>query len=195
MQIDGWFDVVASSLQLFSARHGQQGETGALRERRALAAMAGTAARQQDPLAFLTIEPTAVSPHATHVQTDSRRNGNECVIDGCGWWASRARKRRGAIFIVMGNADTEAARQALRPMVLVPRHTKGLTKVRPMKVFHDDNASRGHMEMLLATACVPAMRILLGEGCGVESAKRHPGPQRIHHCMGSIDAAGRGALW
>lgn len=145
-------------------------------------------------MAFLTIKPTAVSSDATHVQTDSRRNGNECVINGCRWWASGARKRRGAIFIVMGNPDTEAARQALRPMVLVPRHTKSLTKVPPMKVFHDDDASRGHVEMLLATACVPAVRILLGEGCGVESAKRCPGPQRIHHCMVSIDAAARGAL-
>jgi acyl-CoA dehydrogenase len=51
-------------------------------------------------------------------------------------------------------------------MLLVPMNTPGIKLVRRMQVFGDEDAPKGHMEMLFNDVVVPVENILLGEGRG-----------------------------
>ncbi|CAN5443201.1 acyl-CoA dehydrogenase family protein [soil metagenome] len=142
--------------------------------------------------AFCMTEPDVASSDATNIQTSIRRDGDEYVINGRKWWTTGAMSPDATIFIVMGKTDPDADRHRQQSQVLVPRHTPGVTIVRPLSVFgYDDRDHGGHAEVLFEDVRVPVSNRIAGEGEGFAIAQARLGPGRIHHCMRALGSAER----
>ncbi|MBK4738734.1 acyl-CoA dehydrogenase family protein [Noviherbaspirillum pedocola] len=141
--------------------------------------------------AYLMTEPAVASSDATNVECSIVREGNEYVINGRKWWGSGMYDPRTQVLLVMGKSDPTAARHLQQSTIIVPRHTPGVTVIRPLKVFNSVHSPSGHAEVLLENVRVPVANMILGEGRGFEIAQGRLGPGRIHHCMRLIGAAQR----
>lgn len=142
--------------------------------------------------AYAMTEPAVASSDATNIRTSIVREGNEWVINGRKHWITGAGNVDCKIMILMGRtggAETPIYRS--QSQILVPTETPGITLVRPMETFGDDDCPKGHMEILFEDVRVPLANIIWGEGRGFEIAQRRLGPGRIHHCMRMIGQAER----
>ena len=140
--------------------------------------------------AYLMTEPDVASSDATNISMRCERDGDDYVLNGEKWWASGAGDPRCAIYIVMVKTGGESdPKHKQHSMILVPADSNGITKVRAMQVYGDDDAPHGHMHLRFENVRVPAANMLLGEGRGFEIAQGRLGPGRIHHCMRAIGQA------
>jgi acyl-CoA dehydrogenase len=139
--------------------------------------------------AYLMTEPDVASSDATNISMSCVRDGDDYVLNGEKWWSSGAGDPRCAIYIVMVKTSSEASRHQQHSMILVPADTPGITKLRAMQVYGQDDAPHGHLHIRFENVRVPAQNMLLGEGRGFEIAQGRLGPGRIHHCMRAIGQA------
>lgn len=141
--------------------------------------------------AYLMTEPGVASSDATNIALEARLEGDEWVLNGEKWWASGAGDPRCKIYIVMCLTDAGADKHKRHSMILVPAGTPGVTVLRPMQVYGEDDAPHGHMHILFENVRVPAENLVHGRGRGFEVAQGRLGPGRIHHCMRAIGQAER----
>jgi len=142
--------------------------------------------------AYLMTEPGIASSDATNIAMDARLDGDEWVLNGEKWWSSGAGDPRCSLYIVMALTDPGAeSRHRRHSMLLVPAATKGVEKLRAMKVYGHDDAPHGHLHIRFHNVRVPKDAIVLGRGRGFEIAQGRLGPGRIHHCMRAIGQAER----
>jgi len=141
--------------------------------------------------AYLMTEPGVASSDATNIAMSARLEGDQWVLDGEKWWSSGAGDPRCSLYIVMALTDPEAAKHARHSMLLVPAETKGVEKLRALKVYGADDAPHGHLHIRFTDVRVPRDAIILGRGRGFDIAQGRLGPGRIHHCMRAIGQAER----
>ena len=140
--------------------------------------------------AFLMTEPDVASSDATNISMSCVRDGDDYVLNGEKWWSSGAGDPRCKIYITMvktgGEDDPKHRRHS---QILVPAGTPGVTILRAMEVYGEDDAPHGHMHIRFENVRVPAANIIKEVGAGFEIAQGRLGPGRIHHCMRAIGQA------
>ena len=141
--------------------------------------------------AFAMTEPAVGSSDATQVECSIERDGDELIVNGRKWWTSGAMDPRCRLLIVMGKTDSAAPRHRQQSMLLVPVPCAGLSIVRHLTVFGNDDSPHGHAELRFVNCRVPASNLILGPGRGFEIAQGRLGGGRIHHCMRLIGMAER----
>ncbi|WP_204338119.1 acyl-CoA dehydrogenase family protein, partial [Proteus mirabilis] len=97
--------------------------------------------------AYLMTEPSVASSDATNVSLSAVLEGDEWVMNGEKWWASGAGDPRCKIYITMCVTDPDADKHKRHSQIFVPAGTKGVTILRPMQVFGNDDAPHGHMHI------------------------------------------------
>lgn len=135
---------------------------------------------------YAMTEPEVASSDATNIRIDVRREGDKYVINGRKHWITGAGNVDCKIMILMGKTSRDGKAYNQQSQILVPTNTPGITLVRAMSTFGDDDCPKGHMEILFENVTVPASNVLWGEGRGFEIAQLRLGPGRIHHCMRMI---------
>uniref|UniRef100_A0A673CP71 Acyl-CoA dehydrogenase family member 11 n=1 Tax=Sphaeramia orbicularis TaxID=375764 RepID=A0A673CP71_9TELE len=136
---------------------------------------------------FCMTEPDVASSDATNMECTLHRDGESYVINGKKWWSSGAGNPQ-----LIKKKNLNVFRHGQHSMILVPMDTVGVTLVRPLTVFGQDDAIHGgHFEIHFNNVRVPSHRIflLLGEGRGFEIAQGRLGPGRLHHCMRAVGLA------
>ncbi|MFD1050526.1 acyl-CoA dehydrogenase family protein, partial [Kibdelosporangium lantanae] len=122
-----------------------------------LLALFGTAEQQErwlKPLldarirsCFAMTEPDVASSDARNIRTSVTRDGDSYVVNGRKWYTSGILDPDCELIILMGVSDPDAPTYRQQSMVLVPRHTPGVTVLRDLPMFgYTDRL--GHGEVL-----------------------------------------------
>jgi acyl-CoA dehydrogenase len=165
-----------------------------------LLALFGTAEQQErwlKPLldarirsCFAMTEPDVASSDARNIRTRVTRDGDQYVVNGRKWYTSGILDPDCELIILMGVSDPSAPAYRQQSMVLIPRHTPGVTVVRDLPMFgYTDRL--GHGEVLFEDVRVPAANLLGGEGEGFALAQGRLGPGRMHYAMRAVGFAER----
>src|SRR5216117_2234626 len=124
---------------------------------------------------FAMTEPDVASSDARNIRTRIRRDGDGYVIDGRKWYTSGILDPDCRLIILMGVTDPDAPTYRQQSMVLIPRHTPGVTVLRDLPMFgYTDRL--GHGEVQFDDVRVPASSLLGGEGEGFALAQGRLGP-------------------
>ncbi|MGX1673630.1 acyl-CoA dehydrogenase family protein [Streptomyces sp. NPDC055400] len=139
---------------------------------------------------FAMTEPEVASSDARNIRTRITRDGDHYVVNGRKWYTSGILDPDCELIILMGKTDPDAPTYRQQSMVLVPRHTPGVTVVRDLPMFgYTDRC--GHGEVLFEDVRVPVDHILGGEGEGFALAQGRLGPGRMHYAMRAVGFAER----
>jgi acyl-CoA dehydrogenase len=139
---------------------------------------------------FAMTEPDVASSDARNIRTRVTRDGDSYVINGRKWYTSGILDPDCELIILMGVTDPDAPTYRRQSMVLVPRHTPGVTVLRDLPMFgYTDRL--GHGEVLFENVRVPAANLLGGEGDGFALAQGRLGPGRMHYAMRAVGFAER----
>lgn len=145
--------------------------------------------------AYLMTEPDVASSDATNLEFSAVKDGDEWVLNGEKYWSSGAGDPRCEVYILMARTepkgDDRSRRHKQHSMFVVPADTPGISKLRAMTIFGEDDAPHGHLHMKFENVRIPADALLIGEGRGFEVSQGRLGPGRIHHCMRAIGQAER----
>ena len=144
--------------------------------------------------AYLMTEPDVASSDATNLEFKAEKDGDEWVLNGEKYWSSGAGDPRTKVYILMARTEAKGdfdRRHKQHSMFVVPADTPGITKLRAMTIFGQDDAPHGHLHMKFENVRIPADALLIGEGRGFEVSQGRLGPGRIHHCMRAIGQAER----
>ena len=141
--------------------------------------------------AYLMTEPGVASSDATNIAMDAKLEGDEWVLNGEKWWSSGAGDPRCTLYVTMAVTEPDGTRHGRHSMFFVPADSPGITKLRAMKVYGNDDAPHGHLHIRFENVRVPNSALVLGRGRGFEIAQGRLGPGRIHHCMRAIGQAER----
>lgn len=117
------------------------------------------------------------------IKVDRDEATGEYVINGEKVWITGAGSLHCEIMILMGKTNPGAPIHKQTSQILVPMNTPGITLVRPMTAFGENDAPKGHMHISFENCRVPFENVVLGEGRGFEISQGRLGPGRIHHCM------------
>ncbi|MFV0308884.1 MAG: acyl-CoA dehydrogenase family protein [Desertimonas sp.] len=138
---------------------------------------------------FSMTEPAVASSDATNLQLRMTVDGDHVVLDGTKWFTSGATDPSCGLLVVMARSG-DGSKYQNHSMVVVPRHTEGVTLGRRPTVFGYDHPS-GHPELIYEDVRVPRSFVLGDLGDGFRIAQARLGPGRLHHCMRSIGVAER----
>ncbi|MFD0064659.1 acyl-CoA dehydrogenase family protein [Streptomyces sp. NPDC056690] len=139
---------------------------------------------------FAMTEPEVASADARNIRTRITRDGDHYVVNGRKWYTSGILDPDCELIILMGKTDPDAPTYRQQSMVLIPRHTPGVTVVRDLPMFgYTDRC--GHGEVLFEDVRVPVDHILGGEGEGFALAQGRLGPGRMHYAMRAVGFAER----
>ncbi|MCY3877635.1 MAG: acyl-CoA dehydrogenase family protein [Rhodobacteraceae bacterium] len=141
--------------------------------------------------AFLMTEPGVASSDATNISMNCEKDADGYILNGEKWWATGAGDPRCRVYIIMVRTADDAPRHRNHSMLVIPADTAGISIVRPMEIYGNDDAPHGHMHICFENVRVSRDCMLLGEGRGFEIAQGRLGPGRIHHCMRAIGQAER----
>ena len=141
--------------------------------------------------AYAMTEPQVASSDATNMELEIVRDGDEYVMNGRKWYTTGAVGPRCKVMLVMGRTDPEASRHRQHSTILVPRDTRGVELVRPLRVFDSLHSPGGEAELVFKDVRVPVTNMIKGEGCGFEIAQGRLGPGRFQYAMGFVGLAQR----
>jgi acyl-CoA dehydrogenase len=139
---------------------------------------------------FAMTEPDVASSDARNIRTRITRDGDSYVVNGRKWYTSGILDPDCELIILMGVSDPDAPTYRQQSMILIPRHTPGVTVLRDLPMFgYTDRL--GHGDVLFENVRVPAANLLGSEGEGFALAQGRLGPGRMHYAMRAVGFAER----
>jgi acyl-CoA dehydrogenase len=139
---------------------------------------------------FAMTEPEVASSDPRNIRTWITRDGDSYVVNGHKWYTSGILDPDCQLIILMGVTDPDAATYRRQSMLLIPRHTPGVTVLRDLPMFgYTDRL--GHGDVLFEDVRVPVDHLLGGEGEGFALAQGRLGPGRMHYAMRAVGFAER----
>ena len=136
--------------------------------------------------AFAMTEPYAASSDPTNLETRIERDGDEFVVNGRKWFASNGSHANCELLILVGVTNPEGQKSQRQSLLLIPRHTPGISVVRNLPVFDHFSETNLHPELEFNNVRVPATNLLGEAGAGFAIGQARFGPARLYHCMRAI---------
>ena len=144
---------------------------------------------------FSMTEPHIASSDPTQITTTGVLDGDEYVVNGRKWFASRASIADIVLAFVVTNPEGGPYERA--SMIVIEKGTPGMNILRDVHTMSHpwagggDQHSGGHAEILFEDCRVPAANVIGGPGQGFILAQKRLSGGRIHHAMRWIGTCNR----